>query len=352
MTTNQLGIRNSNIIVPYQAATKQTKQLSLVKTTDITAAVVAGTALDSSYTVNTSVKFYADSAGVWKMNLQGKIAAGGAGSNRTGVVLTFVKSSIKFSSVIQGLGVAVPSIGTSTETSTTANSNTITIYTSSATATAWTFTIDLLLEQEPTDYTIPANMEVVLPVSVYIPPASAGIAGLVNNVVGNTAGTPILGKTDGQAVASGHVGATIEFITTTAVTGSTTAGTYTTAVTLPNLPKGKWRLDYIIPRCNIEGISGDTGNIVYGRLFRARILKNGVTSLTENNAPGMAKSTVNSGYFLTSISGYALETNTADTDDYELQFTSIHNSGASTITACDVSGSTGSPIKLTATRLA
>ena len=44
------------------------------------------------------------------------------------------------------------------------------------------------------------------PVDVYIPPASAGIAGLVNNVVGNTSGTPILGKTDGVAVAIGNIG--------------------------------------------------------------------------------------------------------------------------------------------------
>ena len=29
MTTNQLGIRNSNIIVPYTAATKRTKEVAL-----------------------------------------------------------------------------------------------------------------------------------------------------------------------------------------------------------------------------------------------------------------------------------------------------------------------------------
>lgn len=44
------------------------------------------------------------------------------------------------------------------------------------------------------------------PVDVFIPPAAAGIQGLVNNTAGNTVGTPILGRTDGQAVASGYVG--------------------------------------------------------------------------------------------------------------------------------------------------
>jgi hypothetical protein len=49
-------------------------------------------------------------------------------------------------------------------------------------------------------------MEGVVAADVYIPPASVGVSGLVNNTSGNTVGTPIKGKTDGVAVASGYVG--------------------------------------------------------------------------------------------------------------------------------------------------
>jgi hypothetical protein len=65
---------------------------------------------------------------------------------------------------------------------------------------------DVELNAEPTTYTTAANMEGVVAADVYIPPASAGIQGLVNNLAGNTLGTPILGKTDGVAVADGYVG--------------------------------------------------------------------------------------------------------------------------------------------------
>jgi len=76
------------------------------------------------------------------------------------------------------------------------------------------------------------------PVDVYIPPASEGIAGLVNNVAGNTAGTPILGKTDGVAVASGYVGYITKTLGSSNITPAA-SGSGKNVISLA-LPSGIW----------------------------------------------------------------------------------------------------------------
>ena len=173
--TNVLGIRNSNTIIPYTGTTKSTKQLSLVKTTDITVAVTGGDALAAGYTVTTAVRFYADSAGTWKMNIQGEIGSGGSTSNRTGIVITFVKSSVKFVTTMQGAGVAYVGVGGGVISYVygVKNTNTLEIDHATGTASNWFFSGDFVLAQEPTDYTtIAANMEGVAAVDVFVPNAS------------------------------------------------------------------------------------------------------------------------------------------------------------------------------------
>ena len=200
MTTNQLGIRNSNIIVPYTAATKRTKEVALS---------LSGT--NYSSTSFASGVAFADSAGVWRISLN--ISANTSSSSSGTIVISGV--SFSGSQVVASL----PNGGSSSAY--TANGNGTITWSSTANSTNILLSETLLLASKPT--WADANMEGVLPVDVYIPPASAGIAGLVNNVAGNTAGTPILGKTDGQAVASGYVGEKITWVSAPATQVLTTS---------------------------------------------------------------------------------------------------------------------------------
>jgi len=222
MSTNQLGIRNSNIIVPYTAATKRTKEVALS---------LSGT--NYSSTSFASGVAFADSAGVWRISLN--INANTSSSSSGTIVISGV--SFSGSQVVASL----PNGGSSSAYTTNGN-GTIT-WSSTANSTNILLSETLLLASKPT--WADANMEGVLPVDVYIPPASAGIAGLVNNVAGNTAGTPILGKTDGVAVAAGYVGEVIEYVGTSSFTMTTpssgTAQNVTSA--LISVPKGIWKLE-------------------------------------------------------------------------------------------------------------
>jgi hypothetical protein len=108
---------------------------------------------------------------------------------------------------------------------------------------------DVELDAEPTTYTTTANMEGVVAADVYIAPAAAGTAGLVNNVAGNTVGTPILGRIDGGTVAAGYVGQEVK---STWVNISLTANTDTSMGVLTDLGKGRW----IVTMCG----TGDSAN--------------------------------------------------------------------------------------------
>jgi hypothetical protein len=210
MTTNQLGIRNSNIIVPYTAATKQTKWL------DISSAV----STSNTWTAHKSAlaRFTADSNGIWWMEARISADTGTGGTKRASQAFTIsgvtfadlTASSTKQSATANKYEAGVTDLSSGTSVYILSNSSSFTVISSATDFNGVDTYISCQLKQEPTwasfGTTAAAALEGVLPVSVYIPPASAGIAGLVNNVAGNTAGTPILGKTDGVAVASGYVG--------------------------------------------------------------------------------------------------------------------------------------------------
>lgn len=158
------------------------------------------------------------------------------------------------------------------------------------------------------------------------------------------------GAGDGTAVPAGYVGEHLEAIGTTTITGSTTAGTFTTLVTLTNVPSGKWRFDFTVDNIGIVGTSGDTGAAAQGRIACVSIFKNG-TELQRYYGPGLSKSTVNSGYLLTSVRGFTIETKST-TDTYDIRFSSINNSGTPSITQLITDPTSIVPIKFTATRIA
>ena len=160
----------------------------------------------------------------------------------------------------------------------------------------------------------------------------------------------IVGDTSGTAVPAGMLAETIQVTGTSLIVGSTTAGTFTTLVTLSNIPAGKWRFDFSAENIEISGQASDTAGAATGRIPVVSIFKNG-SETQRFFCPGMPKSTVNSGYLLTSARGYLIDTKST-TDTYDLRFSTFNNSGTPTISSLNCNGSAITPIVFTATRIA
>jgi hypothetical protein len=155
---------------------------------------------------------------------------------------------------------------------------------------------------------------------------------------------------DGTAVPTGYVGEHLEALATSVILGSTSAGVFTTITTLSNVPAGKWKLEFYSSLIDLSGQSGDTVTPAAGRIVTLAIFKNG-SEIYRNYCAGLPKSTVNSGYLITSGSGYLIE-NKSTTDTYDLRFTTVNNSGTPSISQLSCSASLSVPAKLTATRIA
>lgn len=189
MTLN-IGQRAGSTIIPISAITKRTAQYDLT----VTAA---------NFTSARAVAIaYADSVGKWRMafNLQGSITG-------TPTLITLAVTDVVFKSgFYQACSIVVETGGTylAWDALTSSNTGDIVCNAVSGGATFVVVSGDVELESEPT--WAAANMEGVANVALYVPSAAAGIQGLVDNRVANTLGTPILGKTDGVAVAAGYVG--------------------------------------------------------------------------------------------------------------------------------------------------
>jgi hypothetical protein len=191
--------RAGNVIVPYQSATKRTRQVNIGSSVTPSVGTISSSQLLAI--------FYADSSGNWRMQCSGKIDFTG-NVDFTSQQLTFAIGA-NFSSIEQlftlvgyssGYGTAYQ-LGAKVE-----SSNFVSFLTPSTTVRYLQIDADVALAGEPTTYTTPANMEGVVAADVYVEPAAVGTAGLINNAAGNTAGNPLLGKKDGVAVAAGYVG--------------------------------------------------------------------------------------------------------------------------------------------------
>jgi len=254
-STNTLGIRNGNQIIPYGATTKRTKEIDI-------AAYITGSPAFTSVSHAKAI-FYADSANVWRMRFN--ISTAFNSTTITTVTATIANVAFK-SGPNQSISAYMAGTGTINSTikcyTGSADGTLNALFPSTASAISVTFSGDVELNAEPTTYTIAANMEGAVNASVYIPPASAGVVGLVNNAVANTAGTPILGKTDGVAVAAGYVGEVLEGVTTNS-TITTSMATFTTM----NITAGTWMVTASV---YCAGAVSNTG-------FYARLDKIGVT---------------------------------------------------------------------------
>jgi len=182
MTTSQIGIRNSNIIVPYTATTKRTKELTVAS---FASATSKGTIASSP----ARIICYADSVGRWRLRFNLNIdLTGDTNLNSyvdfTIVGVTFAASATGSISVLIVNNSLVPQSGGGDARGST---NTIRVWTT-ATGQYIYMSGDVPLSAEPTTYTTAANMEGVLPVDVYIPPASVSVDGIVNTGVQSFSG--------------------------------------------------------------------------------------------------------------------------------------------------------------------
>lgn len=169
--TNQLGIRNSNTIIPLTSSTKRTKEIALT----------FSSAPTGWATVRAVGIFYADSNGVWrlKFNIEGTLDSANTGALVVAGVTFYTTGNIRQVCSVNAAGGAPTANYSYTDYSNngifwnvTNNVTTIILYG------------DVELASEPTwaslGTTAAAAMEGVVAVDVYIAPASATSAGLLN----------------------------------------------------------------------------------------------------------------------------------------------------------------------------
>jgi hypothetical protein len=266
MPSNIIGIRNNNVLVPYSAATKRTKELSLVKTTDLTAAT-SGASLGTYLITRGVAVFYADSNNVWRMCFNIRMSCDSG--TRQDVAFTFPNVVFKtVTGLKQAVAVGISAateIGGSAYASASGSSNTIGAEHASTATTAYYISGDVELNAEPTTYTTAANMEGVTAVDVWIGPQVPGVsAGLVP-------AQGLDGRTDGAAVPAGKVGEVKQVFNTSII--SSTADTWTYINTLSGITRGIWLIGYsatILDSTGNEGVfsrvikvtqNAETGNI-------------------------------------------------------------------------------------------
>ena len=232
--TNQLGIRNSNTIIPLTATTKETKWLSVTDPTHIT---LTGTGITTSAITRAVVKAYADSLGNWHLRFNMHVVRATGSGARTTATVTFASTyAVVFKNTTNFYQTVTAATGNyACMAYANYNAGTVTINHTSGDESAYDVFGDVELNAEPT--WAAANMEGVVAVDVFIPSAAAGIQGLVDNTSGNTGGTPILGKTDGVAVAAGYVG---QIITAPLSNGTLSVSDSVYAVSSINLTVGNW----------------------------------------------------------------------------------------------------------------
>ena len=177
-STNTLGIRNGNQIIPYGAATKQTK---VITTTDTSMLVLAGTGITQT-ACSGYFMAYADSAGKWRLRFN--VRASGTTSGAARALATIVFSStyaVKFKNDFYQAVSGNDDTGNLTILA-YAQPNTANIgmgFPSATSVPAYVVSGDVELESEPT--WAAANMEGAVNASVYIAEATSTSAGLLSS---------------------------------------------------------------------------------------------------------------------------------------------------------------------------
>lgn len=216
MTTAQIGYKSSSFIVPYQSATKSTKEIDIGTS-------VSGTNITS---VTRAVAiFYADSANVWRMRFNISIVTSSVTSVNVVVANVVSKSTGR-----QNFCGASNGSNAAPYAAIDGGGNTFALANASGASTAWQLSGDIELNAEPTTYTTAANMENVVRADLYIAPVVPGVsAGIVPS-----SGLP--GSADGSAVSIGNAGEMLEQYTGDVATNTSTQ----TTVGSLTLTAGRW----------------------------------------------------------------------------------------------------------------
>lgn len=231
MTTCNVGIRQGNTVIPYAATTKTTKWIAVTNAAHIT---MAGNGITTSTITEAYIRATADSNGKWFFEFDLYLTRASGSGARDSVTVTFASPyAVTFTNAFYPIVVTALTNYVMCTGRTSASASTLYFAHANSDEGAYTISGIAPLASEPT--WAAANMEGVIAADVYIAPASAGTAGLVNNVAGNTVGTPILGRTDGGTVGAGYVG---EEKTAYAAT-SITQGDYRQVTSL-TLTEGTW----------------------------------------------------------------------------------------------------------------
>lgn len=168
MATAQIGIRGNNAVVPYNAATKRTKQLTLT----ITSA-------QSGWSTTRAVGIvYADSAGTWRLrfNIAGSFTAVGAGALNFACTI----SNVITAATTQALAAVFTSATPVMRAYTSGSDGVLNVRAVDGTgADGVRIFGDIELSTEPTTLTVAANMEGAVNVDVYVPEASLTVPGIV-----------------------------------------------------------------------------------------------------------------------------------------------------------------------------
>ncbi len=146
-------------------------------------------------------------------------------------------------------------------------------------------------------------------VDVYIPAASAGVSGLVNNAAGNLAGTPIKCRTDGVAVSAGDLGQILTNTVRPGTNGNAYSSYNTTAINNSTYTEVIYKVvgkgTFLVFTSSTAYSSGGSGEIM------SYIAVSG-TAVTNTKYAGI--SSTNSG----TASNFAVVTATADSTEIQL----------------------------------
>lgn len=253
-------------IVPLQNMTKRSKALNVAPY------LSAGAYLSSLSVTKATAMFYADSNGVWFVDM----TAVYSGNLATAQYHIIALAGVVFEATTNNYQQVTGWVDDSTYMATGAptsfvfpNTGNISVgygatVTGESGKSVYLRLCGVQLNAEPTwtslGTTWAAIAETVGDVTAYIPPCAAATSGIINNDPTNTAGNLVLGRTSGVAVPAGYVGEVI--------TGSATVTNYTYIVTRGlnvygadvtlTLNKGVYLL-YVKSTCN----TSDSDGLVY-----------------------------------------------------------------------------------------
>lgn len=164
----------------------------------------------------------------------------------------------------------------------------------------------------------------------------------------------VQGDVSGTVTPSGKIGEIIpaSLQCTGSVSGSTTLGTYTTIMTLSNVPAGQWLFTITLPPIYVLGVAGDTVAPQQGVYVHVRLRRTSGAVISQIVLPGLGKSTVNSGYLLTSGYFSGILDFLIAPNSYVVEYSAIANSGSPTITSTFALGSANATGDIFATRYA